>query len=435
MSSTVPADAARRVTAVVLVDGEADPARCLAALAAARPAPGELVLVDATGAGGRAGLALPAGLAPRTVRADPAAGRAAALNAGAAQASAEAAQLLFLHAAVEPEPDFLAPLLEAAAAPATGVVGLRLLLPSGATCHGWRLAWASPYPVSAVPVADLGPLVGAGSALEVPAASGAAMAVDAALFRELGGFDPGFWNGLEDVDLCLRAAAAGRGVVVACGSRGRHHGGGAPPRPGHANEARLSRRWLGRVPLQDVKRLRGAARQPPRDGRPPISVVVPLADAVHRVAPALEGQRQALGPGDQLVLADAGSTDGTAEYAALLARDAPGAVTVVSSPREAGLAGAITAGLAAATHPTAALLHLPDEPAPGLLDEATQLLRDNPGLAFFAFPAPPLGVCAVGEAAALRSLVHDQPAAFLAAGTAELEAAATAAGVAAAFMG
>jgi len=53
---------------------------------------------------------------------------------------------------------------------------------------------------------------------EVSAVTGACMAVRADLFRQLGGFDTGFPNNYNDVDLCLRAAAAGYRVVsVAAG--------------------------------------------------------------------------------------------------------------------------------------------------------------------------------------------------------------------------
>ena len=63
---------------------------------------------------------------------------------------------------------------------------------------------------------------------EVSAVTAACMAIRADIFHQLGGFDPGFPNNYNDVDLCLRAASAGyRAVCVAvdglihdeCGTR------------------------------------------------------------------------------------------------------------------------------------------------------------------------------------------------------------------------
>ena len=45
--------------------------------------------------------------------------------------------------------------------------------------------------------------------VEVAAITGACLGIRKGLFEELGGFDTGFWNGYEDVDLCLAATAAG----------------------------------------------------------------------------------------------------------------------------------------------------------------------------------------------------------------------------------
>lgn len=43
----------------------------------------------------------------------------------------------------------------------------------------------------------------------VAAVTGACLGIRKNLFIELGGFDTGYWNGYEDIDLCLKATAAG----------------------------------------------------------------------------------------------------------------------------------------------------------------------------------------------------------------------------------
>jgi GT2 family glycosyltransferase len=79
----------------------------------------------------------------------------------------------------------------------------------------------------------------------VPAVTGACVLLTSALWRELGGFDEGYINGCEDVDLCLRAAAAGRVHAVALRSEIGHHISASPGRKrrDEANTHRLARRW------------------------------------------------------------------------------------------------------------------------------------------------------------------------------------------------
>ena len=44
---------------------------------------------------------------------------------------------------------------------------------------------------------------------DVDAVTGACLAIKTDLFHQLGGFDTGYWNGYEDVDLCLASIAKG----------------------------------------------------------------------------------------------------------------------------------------------------------------------------------------------------------------------------------
>jgi GT2 family glycosyltransferase len=79
----------------------------------------------------------------------------------------------------------------------------------------------------------------------VPAVTGACVLVSADLWRELAGFDEGYVNGCEDVDLCLRAAAAGRVNAVALRSEVGHLISASPGRKqrDEANTYRLALRW------------------------------------------------------------------------------------------------------------------------------------------------------------------------------------------------
>jgi len=79
----------------------------------------------------------------------------------------------------------------------------------------------------------------------VDALTGACALLERSLWNQLGGFDEGYVNGCEDVDLCFRARTAGRVNVVALRSRVRHHVSSSlnRKRRDEENSYRLTRRW------------------------------------------------------------------------------------------------------------------------------------------------------------------------------------------------
>lgn len=79
----------------------------------------------------------------------------------------------------------------------------------------------------------------------VTAVTGACVLVRRDLWTQLGGFDEGYMNGGEDIDLCLRAEAAGRINAVALRSVIDHHVSASPGRKrrDEENSYRLARRW------------------------------------------------------------------------------------------------------------------------------------------------------------------------------------------------
>jgi GT2 family glycosyltransferase len=79
----------------------------------------------------------------------------------------------------------------------------------------------------------------------VPAVTGACLLTTRQLWQQLGGFDEGFYNGGEDIDLCFRARAIGRVNAVALRSVVRHHVSASPGRKlrDEENSYRLVRRW------------------------------------------------------------------------------------------------------------------------------------------------------------------------------------------------
>lgn len=88
-----------------------------------------------------------------------------------------------------------------------------------------------------------------------PAVTGACLLIDRSLWQQLGGFDEGFINGCEDVDLCLRASAQRRTNAVALRSVIQHHVSASPGRKqrDEANTRRLVLRWRDELALRGVQ--------------------------------------------------------------------------------------------------------------------------------------------------------------------------------------
>ncbi len=175
------------------------------------------------------------------------AGYAAANNAGAALARGEFLALLNNDLVLTPR--WLEPMLAAhrAYGPRAGLVGnLQLDAATGALDHAGIVInlQGKPEHVRTLPFGfRLAPF--APRHRRFPAVTGACVLVRRALWEKLGGFDPAFVNGCEDVDLCLRAADAGHVNLVALRSVVRHHISSSPGRKlrDEANTRHLVLRW------------------------------------------------------------------------------------------------------------------------------------------------------------------------------------------------
>jgi GT2 family glycosyltransferase len=203
-----------KVSVVIPVHNRAQlTGRCLEAVLGDEQRPDELIVVDDASTDSTAGLLASYGEAIRTVRLERNEGFAAACNRGAALAGGEA--IVFLNNDTEPHPGWLAALMDYAEAdPAAAVVGARLLYPSGAVQHAGVAIGQDGYPhnlYAGFPPDH--PAVACSRRLQ--AVTGACMLVRREAFEAAGGFDTGFLNSLEDVDLCLRIGEAG-GEVHYC---------------------------------------------------------------------------------------------------------------------------------------------------------------------------------------------------------------------------
>ena len=99
--------------------------------------------------------------------------------------------------------------------------------------------------------------------------------VRAAAFAAVNGFDEGYWNGYEDVDLCLRLQSHGLLVFEPASVLTHHESKSGPQRFSKVREnvRRLHDRWLGRVEVDGIVEADGrfrwtnAARIRDLDGR------------------------------------------------------------------------------------------------------------------------------------------------------------------------
>lgn len=191
-------------------------------------------------------------------------GFAATCNRGAAAATGEF--LFFLNNDLVLLPGWLEPLLEAFARfPAAGLVGnVQLQHATGAVDHAG---------IGFDPKGKPAHLThrGRSSWRRCTAVTGACFALRRELWTQLGGFDEGYVNGGEDVDLAFRALDAGRTNLVALRSIVRHHVSASLGRKlrDEQNTRRLFRRWrrqiAARITRQCARDCLLASWEEPRD--------------------------------------------------------------------------------------------------------------------------------------------------------------------------
>lgn len=171
-------------------------------------------------------------------------GFAKACNQGAK--AARGRYLVFLNNGTIPQPGWLDALVREVEDHAdVAVVGSKLLYPDGTIQHAgvaFSRAWFTPYHLYRGCPADA-PAVN--RRREFQSVTGACMLVRREVFEEVGGFDEGYRNGFEDVDLCLKIKERGGRVVYQPKSVLYHLESRTPGRKDHdaENSRLLLARW------------------------------------------------------------------------------------------------------------------------------------------------------------------------------------------------
>jgi GT2 family glycosyltransferase len=205
-------------------------------------------------------------------------GFARACNQGACLANGR--QLLFLNNDTEVQPGWIQPMLDLLENdPRIAAVGSRLLYADGTIQHAGVALGELPGrdPLLAVHTYHRAPadLPAANQRRIYQALTAACLLVRRSDFEAVQGFDEEFWNGYEDVDLCLRMQDRGGWMVYEPASVVIHHESQSGParfEKAGENVARLHRRWLG---VARPRRAPGRGRpdlHPPGLGDPPVRI-------------------------------------------------------------------------------------------------------------------------------------------------------------------
>jgi spore maturation protein CgeB len=217
-------------------------------------------------------------------------GFARACNAGAARARGK--YVVFLNNDTLPRAGWLAAMVAAAETdPQVGVVGSRLLYPDGTIQHA-GLGFSADFEPIHLHQGVPGDSPAVSADRDCEAVTGACLLLSRAFFLELGGFDEGYRMYFEDVDLCLRARAAGRRVRYAATSvlvhleRGSSSSFGAAYKLNRESRERFRARWLPAVPAAHATPTASAGPPAPAAPAAPAASAAPATALAVRASPA-----------------------------------------------------------------------------------------------------------------------------------------------------
>ena len=270
-------------------------------------------------------------------------GYARASNAGAA--AARTPYVLFLNNDTEAHAGWLEPLVYLLDHdPRVGAAGSKLLFPDGTVQHAGVMILedqraSTPFQARHVHYAAPADLPDANRRRRYQALTAACLLVRKTAFDEVQGFDEGYWNGYEDVDLCFKLQELEHLLVYEPASVLTHHESMSGPERFSKvpeNIARLHGRWAGRVAPDAVidrqgkfawteaarirdHRLAGSATPVPRDASAPrqaglVSIVMLTFNQLDVTKQCLASIERNTPEPHEIVFVDNGSSDGTVSW-------------------------------------------------------------------------------------------------------------------------
>jgi len=331
-------------------------------------------------------------------------GFARACNAGAA--AARHPYVLFLNNDTEATPDWLGPLVRVLDLdPKVGAAGSRLLFPDGTVQHagvavtveerpqgrylaGEHLCYRKPADFPAANQPQI-----------LRALTAACLLVRADAFAAVGGFHEGYWNGNEDMDLCLALDAAGWTLVYQPESTVVHYESqSGPERWSRVSEnvELLTSRWLERTDPDYFRDAEGRFTPAPSfsvrtyaqprlrfpdvrtgGGETTASVVVLNHNTLEDTRRCAESLLRHTDPRHELIFVDNGSTDGTPEYLRGLCAENPRCFGIYNR-ENLGFAAGNNQGLAFARGEHVVLLNSDTVVTEGWLEILLQAAAEHP---------------------------------------------------------
>ena len=218
-----------KASIIVLAYGDVDMTRrCLDAVARTAP-DAELVVID----NGSTGTVDGAVVNPENV------GFSRGCNQGAKLATGDV--LVFLNNDATPREGWLEALLAPFDADDVGMTGATLRYPNGAIQSA-----GIDIDLNRPPGQEARNILTENPPGDVDGVTAACCAVRRFVFHRVGGFDEGYWNGYEDVDLCLKVAEDGWRIVLTDADVEHIESAGGSERwtAVHRNIARLRTKWM-----------------------------------------------------------------------------------------------------------------------------------------------------------------------------------------------
>ncbi len=240
---------------------------------------------------------------------------------------------------------------------------------------------------------------GARNAQVLQVVTGACLLIRPEVFAAVGGFDDRYWNGNEDVDLCLKVRELGWSVVYRGESVVYHFESQSGPERFSQVEHNIrlfNEIWSGRAqpdfnedldgrftatphnhirPYASPRLLYHDRRQVGHGARsvadPRVSIIVVTYNALEHTQRCVDSLLRHTDPRHELIFVDNGSTDGTVPWLEEFGRREPRAQVIINGAN-LGFAGGNNVGLAAAAGDFMLLLNSDTVVTPGWLD---RLLR------------------------------------------------------------
>jgi GT2 family glycosyltransferase/lipopolysaccharide biosynthesis protein len=270
-------------------------------------------------------------------------GFAVSCNQGAAEA--RSAYLLFLNNDTEPQNGWLQPLINVLDNdPAVGAVGSKLLFPDGTIQHAGVVIiednkLLDPLVARHLYYQQQSNMPAANQPRTYQALTAACILIRKESFKNVGGFDEGYWNGYEDVDLCFKLQENGWELVYQPESVVIHHeskSGIERFKSTDQNIKRLHERWIGKIKPDIIINKDGTSKdtdanrvqlytlptdvtlkiQPKvsHDSIQLISIIILTFNQLEYTKKCVESILKYTHVPHEIIIVDNGSKDGTGEY-------------------------------------------------------------------------------------------------------------------------